>query len=84
LACPAWADLNPSISGMAVNGSAQIINVAGHPILALTKAQQNVTGSAFTMQRLQFGPKFRFSTFFQIQMSNPGGICAADGMTFTI
>jgi Legume lectin domain len=81
---PAFGDVYERPGELTLNGSAQLITVHRHTFLELTKAQQNVTGTAFTTQRIFFGRGFRFKTFFQFQMANPGGICAADGMTFTI
>jgi hypothetical protein len=82
LSVPAFGGTGPE--AMTLNGSAQLVTAGKQTVLVLTKAVGSTAGTAFTTEMVPFGPLFRFTTFFQFQMTNPGGICAADGMTFTI
>jgi len=72
-------------SDLTLNGSAKIVTgPQGGSVLWLTPAQQLQAGSAFTTDSIAFGPKFKFSTFFQFQMTDPGYYGASDGMTFVL
>jgi hypothetical protein len=85
LASIAAAQNATSTAALTLNGSATL-TTGPHsiPVLWLTPAQQGQAGSAFTTNRVVFGPKYRFLTFFQFQMTDPGPDGASDGMTFTI
>jgi hypothetical protein len=78
---PATASTRP----LTLNGSAKLLTGPnGLPGLRLTPAQQLQAGSAFTSSPVPFNANYTFSVFFQFRMTNPGGIGAADGMTFVL
>jgi hypothetical protein len=74
-----------STTALTLNGSARILTGPhGGSVILLTPAQTFQAGSAFTTNRVVFGPRYRFSTFFQFQMTDPGGGGASDGMAFVL
>jgi hypothetical protein len=72
-------------TSLTLNGSAKLETGAQGTVLWLTAAQEGQAGSAFTTNAIVFGPKYRFGTFFQFQITDPGGLGdGADGMVFVI
>jgi len=68
-----------------LNGSAVLLTGPnGGSGLLLTPARASQAGSAFTSTPVTFNADYTFSVFFQFSMTNPGGIAAADGMTFVL
>jgi hypothetical protein len=82
----AMAFSDPAAStALTVNGSAKILTGPnGGSLLWLTPAQQNQAGSVFTTNRISFNPTYKFETFFQFKMTDPGVDGASDGMTFVL
>ena len=71
--------------GLTLNGAANILTGPdGHSMLLLTPAKQSQAGTAFTTKSIPFNPKYRFSTFFQFKMTDPGAAGAADGIAFVL
>jgi hypothetical protein len=72
-------------ANLTLNGTARIVNAAsGNPLIQLTPAHANTSGSAFTANIVPFNPSMTFTTFFQFRMEHPGGIGSADGFTFML
>lgn len=70
---------------LTVNGSAEILTGSrGNPVIRLTPAQGSLAASVFTTNSIKFNSEYTFATFFRFQMTDPGGIGAADGMTFVL
>jgi hypothetical protein len=70
---------------LTVNGGAQIETLPyGQEVLLLTTNGIAQIGSAFTTEPIVFDDRYRFHTVFKFVFSQPGGIGAADGITFTI
>ena len=81
IACAQTATSNPALTA---NGSAKITPGLHGSILQLTTASGSESGSVFTTDQIGFDSRYRFKTFFQFQMTDPGGLGAADGMTFVL
>jgi hypothetical protein len=70
---------------LTLNGSAKILTGPnGGSVLWLTPAGGSSPGSAFTTNSIVFNARYAFKTFFQFKMTDPGGIGAADGITFVL
>src|SRR5215469_14902257 len=74
----------PQTSVMTLNGSAKLTTAPnGIPVLWLTPNQTSQAGSAFLTNKVVFGAKYQFSTFFQFRMTDPV-YQSSDGMAFVI
>ncbi|MBV8036822.1 hypothetical protein [Roseateles sp.] len=62
------------VGNAAVNGSA----------LRLTPAAQSQAGAGYSTTAITLGAGATFSTSFQFQLTQPGGIAPADGLTFVL
>lgn len=71
-------------SSLQFNGSAEPAITTDGAVLELTPSSLDVAGSAFIATAIPFGHYMGFSTFFMFRLHNPGGIAAADGITFTL
>ena len=70
---------------LTLNGTAKLVTGPhGAKTLSLTTAQIGQDGSAFTTTIIPFDSRYRFETFFQFAMTDPGGIGAADGIAFVL
>jgi hypothetical protein len=84
-AAMAAGQIEPQATGLTFSGSAKpLIGPNGGSVLWLTPAQGGLAGGAFTTNSIVFDSRYRFRTFFQFEMTEPGGIGAADGMTFVL
>lgn len=86
LATPAWANVEenfpsfPDSSGLTLVGSAAV----GGNELNLTDSNGGETGAAYSNSTISLGANDTFSTTFQFQITNVGGIDPADGFTFVL
>jgi hypothetical protein len=70
-----------STAGLTLNGSAAQVGNA----IRITPATSNQSGSFFSTSPITLGSDVSFSTAFQFQITNPGGLGGgADGLTFTV
>ena len=72
------------VNDLTTNGNAQILSLGIYSVLQLTSAERMEAGSIFSKEPVVFDDRYRFHTFFQFFFMQPGGIGAADGITFTI
>lgn len=71
-----------STAGLTLTGSA---TTTGSPaVLRLTPASTNQAGAAYSSSAVTLGANATFSTQFQFQFTNAGGVDPADGMTFVL
>lgn len=89
LVAPARADFNytnfSGTSGLKLNGDATVVSNQ----LQLTNASSNSAGSVFTTTQVSLGSLATFSTHFQFQITNSGGVSdgdgpGADGLVFVV
>ncbi len=71
-----------STSGLTLVGDANNVNVPNQ--LQLTTAAIGQTGAAYSTTPITLGSGNSFSTQFQFQITNTGGIAPADGITFVL
>jgi PKD repeat protein len=71
-------------ASLQLNGSARALTTGDGPVLELTPSTSFQAGTAFVAKPIPFGPNLSFSTFFLFRLQHPGGIAAADGITFTV
>jgi len=70
-----------STTGLTLNGNAAQLGNA----IRITQATSNQSGSFFSTSPITLGADVSFSTAFQFQITNPGGLGGgADGLTFTV
>src|SRR5579871_2614368 len=79
------AQTTTNTPALTLNGSAKLLSGPhGGSALWLTPAMEGQAGSAFTSSSIVFGPHYKFRTFFQFKMTDPGPGGASDGMAFVI
>lgn len=66
------------------NGSATATTTGDGPVLELTAAGANQTGSAFTANPLVLNANGSFATFFTFRLGQPGGAIPQGGIAFSI
>jgi hypothetical protein len=71
-----------NISGLTLVGSANNTAVTGQ--LQITPAAIGQAGAAYSTTPITLGTGATFSTQFQFQFTNPGGVDPADGITFVL
>lgn len=74
-----YADFS-STSGLTLVGNA----AQSGNVLRVTPAAGSQAGAAYSTSPITLGASATFSTTFQFRLSNPGGIHAADGITFVL
>ena len=70
-------------STLKLNGSAQAVTTADGPVLQLTTAVTNLSGTAFTINPVVLATNGSFSAYFSFRFTPAGG-GGADGITFTV
>ncbi|MGB7760188.1 MAG: L-type lectin-domain containing protein [Bryobacteraceae bacterium] len=75
-----------SVAGLnLVNSAAVATGYAGQQVLRLTPALIGQGGAAWSTTPISFSSSAgTFSTYFQFQITNPGGISPADGIVFVL
>lgn len=74
-----------TVTDLTFNGSARLLTGRNRgSAIWLTPAQDNEAGSVFTTNSIAFSPSYRFSTFFQFQMTDPSSGGASDGIAFVL
>jgi hypothetical protein len=69
-------------TALTLNGSAKLLTGPhGGSALLLTPAPEGQAGSAFTTNSVVFDCAYRFSTFFQFRMTDPGLVLQTEGPT---
>jgi len=89
LALPAQANIlvtYPDFTSACTGGSLTCVGSAGTvgPVLRLTPNADGQSGAAYSTTPITLGAGNTFSTKFQFQITNPGGIAPADGITFVL
>ncbi len=74
-----------STAGLNLVGAAAPVSSGGQTVLRLTPAQPGQGGAVWSSTPISFANNSGgFSTYFQFQITNPGGIAPADGIVFAI
>lgn len=73
-----------STSGLTLVGNASTTTTSNGTVLRLTSASSFQNGAAYSTTPVTLGPSDTFSTTFEFQFTDTGGIDPADGITFVL